>query len=33
MGDDWLSKLRSLVQQKPLVVFQFDDEEWSHLRQ
>ena len=33
MGDDWLKTLKGLVQQKPLVVFQFDGEEWSRLRE
>ena len=32
MEDDWLNKLIELVQCKPLVVFQFDDEEWSSVR-
>ena len=32
MGNDWLNTLIKLVQRKPLVVFQFDDEEWSSLR-
>jgi len=31
-ADEWLDNLKSLVQKKPLVVFQFDDEEWSRLR-
>jgi hypothetical protein len=32
MGEDWLENLKGLVKKKPLVVFQFDDEEWSRLR-
>ncbi|MCW8128088.1 hypothetical protein [Microbulbifer halophilus] len=32
-ADGWLDNLKSLVQKKPLVVFQFDDEEWSRLRE
>ena len=32
MADDWLDDLKCLVQKKPLVLFQFDDEEWSRLR-
>lgn len=30
---DWLDDLKRLVQKKPLVVFQFDDEDWSRLRE
>lgn len=32
-SEQWLDNLKSLVQKKPLVVFQFDDEEWSRLRE
>ena len=32
MGEDWLNILAGLVQKKPLVVFQFQREEWSRLR-
>ncbi len=32
-SDEWLENLKRLVQKKPLVVFQFDSEEWSRLRE
>lgn len=32
-SDEWLDNLKRLVQEKPLVVFQFDDEEWARLRE
>ena len=30
-ADEWLENLKHLVGKKPLVVFQFDGEEWSRL--
>ena len=33
MTDVWLEKLKNLVQQKPLVVFQFSDWSWSRLQE
>ena len=33
MGEDWLSILRAIVQRKPLVVLQFEAEEWLLLRE
>lgn len=33
MSDAWLDHLKRLVQKKPLVVFQFEGEEWSRLRE
>ena len=33
MAENWLDKLRKQVHQKPLVVFQFDDWEWSLLQE
>ena len=32
-SDEWLENLKHLVQKKPLVVFQFDREEWARLRE
>ena len=32
-SDEWLENLKRLVQKKPLVVFQFDREEWARLRE
>ena len=31
MADDWLDRLKRLVQKKPLVLFRFEGEEWSRL--
>lgn len=31
--EEWLENLKRLVQKKPLVVFQFDDEDWSRLHE
>lgn len=31
--DDWLEGLKRLVQNKPLVVIQFDEDEWARLRE
>jgi len=33
MEKDWLENLKAIVSKRPLVVFQFDDEEWWHLRE
>ncbi len=33
MADEWLDNLKCLVQKKPLVMFQFDSEEWARLRE
>lgn len=33
MADEWLENLKRLVGKKSLVVFQFDGEEWSRLRE
>lgn len=33
MAEEWLEKLKALVQQKPLVVFQFDGLDWSRLQE
>jgi len=33
MADQWLENLKRLVEKKPLVLFQFDGEEWSRLRE
>ena len=33
MTEDWFEKLKHLVQQKPLVVFQFDGWDWSQLQE
>lgn len=31
MNNDWLDNLKRLVRKKPMVVFRFEDEEWSRL--
>ena len=33
MADDWLDYLKRLVQKKPVVLFQFEGEKWSSLRE
>src|SRR5574338_801179 len=33
MTDAWLKSLKRLVEKKPLVVVQFDGEEWARLRE
>ena len=33
MADDWLDRLKRLAQRKPLVLFRFEGEEWSRLRE
>ena len=33
MADAWLDNLKRLVQKKPLVVFQFEGEEWARLQE
>ena len=33
MADEWLDRLKRLAQKKPLVLFRFEGEEWSRLRE
>jgi len=33
MKETWLDDLKAILQKKPLVVFQFDEEEWARLRE
>ena len=32
MTDDWFTTLKGIVQQKPLIVFQFSGDDWMRLR-